>query len=57
MELLATLLWLIIKDESLIDNRQQAIREFQKWNKRKRDKFQPGHIEVAWERIKEEKPV
>ena len=57
MELLATLLWLIVEDESLIDNRQQAIREFQNWNKRKRDKFQPNHIEVAWERIKEEELV
>ncbi len=54
MELLSTLFWLIIEDKSLAEDKKQAVREFQNWNKRKRDKFQPDHIEVAWTKIKEE---
>lgn len=57
MELLATLLWLVFEDRSLVNNRQQAIREFQNWNTRKSSKFQIDHIEVAWKKIKEEELV
>jgi len=53
MELLATLLWLIVEDSSLAEDKKQAVKEFQNWNTRKRSKFQPDHIEIAWEKIKQ----
>jgi len=54
MELLATLVWLIIEDKSLKEDKNQAVLEFQNWNKRKKMKFQSDHIEVAWAKVKEE---
>ena len=54
MELLATMFWLIKEDNSLAGDKKLAVEEFQNWNKRKRDKFTPDHIEVAWAKIKED---
>jgi O-acetyl-ADP-ribose deacetylase (regulator of RNase III) len=54
LELLATLYWLIFDDKSLIGDMERAVNEFLNWNTRKRNKFNPKHIEIAWKKIKEE---
>lgn len=57
MELLATLLWLVFDDISIVENKYQAVSKFQNWSVRKKEKFQPDHIELALARIREESLV
>lgn len=54
MELLATLLWLAFDDKTIVEDKSEAVFRFQEWSVRKKEKFQPDHIELALTRIKEE---
>lgn len=55
MELLATVHWLASKELPDVRNDYKAaIHGFTEWNKRKREYFQPDHIKIAWERLKQQ---
>ena len=54
LELLTTVHWLAMEDlEARIDH-HVAIRQFHAWSKHKREMFQPAHIKIAWERLKQQ---
>jgi hypothetical protein len=55
MELLATVHWLASNE--LPDARNDyraAVHGFTEWSKRKKEYFQPDHIKIAWERLKQQ---
>lgn len=54
MELLSTVLWLVEENPEVIEDSSAVVQEFFNWNKRKREKFQVDHIEIAWNRIQQD---
>lgn len=54
MELLATVHWVATKEIPSSSDLQICIDRIQKWNPRKKDIFLPQHIEIAWQRLKEQ---
>ncbi len=54
VELLATLLWLAQEDPQVRHEVQAAVRGFANWNQRKRERFRPEHIQVAWEHLQQQ---
>jgi len=54
MELLATVYWVAKKEDAPAREPDEAIEQVHDWNERKRKMFQPNHIRVAWERLREE---
>lgn len=51
MELLATTHWLAREDPTVKRDYSVAIQGFQAWNERKRARFRPEHIQIAWKRL------
>ena len=51
MELLSSVHWVAMSDETAADTPEEAIEAIHAWNDRKRRMFQPKHIEVAWRRL------
>lgn len=55
MELLATIHWLASNEiPDVRKDFEVAIRGFREWNQRKKEYFQPEHIKIAWERLKQQ---
>lgn len=54
MELLATVHWVAQENASAKENPETTITEVQAWSKRKREYFQPAHINLAWQRLREQ---
>ncbi len=54
MELLATVHWLSREDPAIHTDVQAAVRGFETWNPRKRERFRPEHIRIAWDRLKQQ---
>lgn len=54
MELLSSVHWVGAHDEPAARNERAAAQAVQNWNDRKRSMFQPHHVQVAWERLKQE---
>lgn len=55
MELLSTVHWVATKENNAaIENISVALDEIRKWNTRKAKLMQPAHIQVAWERLKQQ---
>ncbi len=57
MELLASIHWLAVHENPTVVNAQQAVIGIQRWNQRKQKMFQPGHVQVAWQRLSNERFV
>ena len=55
MELLATVHWLARHDEAVRHDLAAAVKGVQAWSERKADKFPVDHIEIAWNRLREQK--
>jgi len=55
MELLSSVHWLATHVEPPAGDVDTAVQKMAEWNERKRRMFQPKHIQVAWERLVEEK--
>jgi O-acetyl-ADP-ribose deacetylase (regulator of RNase III) len=51
MELLATVYWVTGEDEQAWQQVNAAITSVQGWNERKRLRYQPYHIQAAWQRL------
>lgn len=51
MELLSTVHWVMVHNESARADVNVAIREVQQWNTRKKLLMKPEHLEKAWERL------
>jgi hypothetical protein len=54
MELLATVHWVVRENPELRDDLAGLIRRVQEWSTRKRDTLRPEHIELAWERLRDQ---
>ncbi len=55
MELLATIHWVATReDPQARDDPAAAVSGLQAWSDRKRDRYRPEHIEVAWRRLSEQ---
>jgi len=54
MELLATVLWLSQEDPGVKQDPEVAVRGFEAWNQRKREHFRAEHIQVAWNRLRQQ---
>lgn len=54
MELLASVHWVAKHDESTALNAEQAVEVIHNWNDRKRTTFKSHHIQIAWNRLKEQ---
>jgi O-acetyl-ADP-ribose deacetylase (regulator of RNase III) len=54
MELLATVQWLAQEDPSIKSDYLAAIKGFASWNERKAKHFRPEHIQIAWERLRQQ---
>lgn len=54
MELLSSVHWVGVHDEPAARDEAAAAQAVQSWNDRKRSMFQPHHVQVAWERLKQE---
>jgi hypothetical protein len=52
MELLATVHWVATHEPEAADDIDVVIEGVARWNKRKRQRFQPIHIRKAWERLR-----
>jgi O-acetyl-ADP-ribose deacetylase (regulator of RNase III) len=52
MELLASVHWLAHNDESVHDAKS-ALQAIQHWSEGKRDRLQPEHVNIAWQRLAE----
>lgn len=52
MELLATVHWIACQDPDSREDSQRAVLGVTKWSPRKRARYQPEHVEVAWERLR-----
>ena len=48
LELLATVLWLAQEDPQIGQDAEAAITAIQQWSNRKKDRYQPHHIRLAW---------
>ena len=55
MELLASIHWLAIHEPTKAKDKTQAAALLREWSSRKRKLFQAHHVEVAWQRLVEEK--
>lgn len=58
MELLASVHWVVCKENSgerAQVNAGLAVQRLQDWSDRKRQMFRPSHVEVAWNRLKQER--
>lgn len=54
MELLSTVHWVGAHDDPVARDEKSAAQAVQNWNDRKRSMFQPRHVQVAWERLKQQ---
>lgn len=54
MELLATVDWVAATDSSAASDPKAAVRAVRDWNAHKRRTFQARHIEVAWQRLRDQ---
>lgn len=54
MELLSSVHWVAVHDEPAAPDEGIAAKAVQNWNERKRSMFQPHHVHVAWERLKQQ---
>lgn len=54
MELLSSVHWVGTHDEPAANDEKIAALAVQNWNDRKRSMFQSHHVQVAWERLKEQ---
>lgn len=54
MELISSVHWVGKHDEPVAQDETVAARSVQNWNERKRGMFQAHHVQVAWERLKEQ---
>jgi O-acetyl-ADP-ribose deacetylase (regulator of RNase III) len=54
MELLATIHWLSRENPAVKNDYCAAVDGFAAWNKRKREKFRPEHIQIAWNRLQQQ---
>ncbi len=52
MELLATVHWVATQEGA--HSAVEAIEHVQRWNERKKDRYQPRHVEKAWQRLASE---
>jgi hypothetical protein len=52
MELLATVHW--VSNESPSTDKEEIVSKVKAWSERKRMKFQSKHIEIAWNRLKQQ---
>lgn len=55
MELLSSVHWVATHDDPAAQDESDAAQAVQNWNERKRSMFQPHHVQVAWERLKQER--
>lgn len=53
MELLSSVHWLAVHEDSKADNPAAAWDALQRWNPRKRNMFRSEHVSVAWRRLQE----
>jgi O-acetyl-ADP-ribose deacetylase (regulator of RNase III) len=51
MELLSSVHWVAIHNETPAKDEESAIAQIYAWNDRKRNMFKPGHIQIAWRRL------
>lgn len=54
MELLSSVHWVAAHDEPAANDEKIAALAVQNWNDRKRSMFQSHHVQVAWERLKDQ---
>jgi O-acetyl-ADP-ribose deacetylase (regulator of RNase III) len=54
MELLSSVHWVAIHDDPAAQDESAAAQAVQSWNERKQSVFQAHHVQVAWERLKQE---
>ena len=54
MELLSSVHWVALSDETTAETPGEIIEAIHAWNDRKRRMFQPKHIEVAWGRLEKQ---
>lgn len=54
MELLSSVHWIGKHDDVAARNESAALHAVRSWNDRKRNMFQPEHIQVAWTRLKQQ---
>lgn len=54
MELLSSVYWVAKRDSSPANSAEEAVSKIHAWNDRKRNMFRQKHIEVAWERLREQ---
>ena len=54
LELLATVLWLAQQDPQSAQDAEAIITAMQQWSDRKKARYQPHHIRLAWQRLREE---
>lgn len=54
VELLSSVHWVSAHDEPAANEETAAAQAVQNWNDRKRSMFQPRHVQVAWQRLKEQ---
>lgn len=54
MELLATVHWVAQENPKAKEDPEVAVRSVHTWNARKRERFQPAHIKLAWQRLREQ---
>ena len=55
MELISSIHWVGKHDELAAQDKRVAAQSVQNWNDRKRGMFQAHHVQVAWERLKEQR--
>lgn len=55
MELISSIHWVGKHDELAAQDKRIAAQSVQNWNDRKRGMFQAHHVQVAWERLKEQR--
>jgi O-acetyl-ADP-ribose deacetylase (regulator of RNase III) len=53
MELIASVLWVASEDLAARTSASHATERIHRWSRRKRTKFPPRHIEIAWHRLHE----
>jgi O-acetyl-ADP-ribose deacetylase (regulator of RNase III) len=53
MEILASVHWVANNDEAVHDA-ESALQAIQRWSKDKRDRLQPEHVRIAWQRLAEQ---
>jgi uncharacterized protein YwgA len=54
LELLATVLWLAQEDPQIGQDAEAAISAMQQWSERKKERYQPHHVRLAWQRLRAE---